>query len=93
MVNAKSFLMGVGVMLLLVLVHRLLNPPETVPVIPESEIIVQVPDLPPEPVARTQAQAMNNRMSTLGELREAYDLTAEQEREIRRIIESAEYAP
>lgn len=93
MLNAKSFLMGVGVALLLLLVHRVLNPPQTVPVVPESEIIVQVPDLPPEPVARTQRQAMNNRMETLGQLREAYDLSPEQEQEIRRIIESAEYAP
>lgn len=93
MLNAKSFLMGVAVVLLVLVVHRLLNPPQIIPVETVTEVIQQVPELPELPPARSQSQALNNTLTSLDQLSEAYGLTDEQKREIRRIIESAEYTP
>lgn len=93
MLNAKSFLMGVAVALLVLFVHRLLNPPQIVPIEPVAEVIQQVPELPALPPAHSQSQSMNNTFTDLDRLSEAYGLTDEQKREIRRIIESTEYVP
>ena len=88
--DKKTLLIGIGILILLGLGQRLLlSAPEPAPVAAP----VQLPDLPSDRPARTSTEALDNTLSALDQLSEAYNLTPEQQQEIRRIIESANYAP
>ena len=88
--NKKNLIMAaLAAVVLLIVGNRLLFSPEPTP----AGVEVQMLELPTDLPARNSQEQLDNTLSALDQLSEAYNLTPEQQAEVRRIIESANNLP